>query len=1715
MSRHAFAFAIIFSACSAAAAGDGNRLTYLDENNPYYPNRSFPKLTTPMWVGEDGVEAVVIIAIDDMRGHEKWETFLRPILNRLKKIDGRAPVSIMTCQIDPKDPHLQTWLKEGVSLECHTIDHPCPLLKDGDFAKAKSTYDRCVDMMNEIPGNKPVAFRMPCCDSLNTNSPRFYAEIFNKTSPKGHFLQIDSSVFNIITPNDLELPRELVLEPDGTERFRKYIPPGKSFVNTIEDYPYPYVINRLCWEFPCMTPSDWQSFNLQKAGHPKLLQDWKAALDAVVRKKGVFTMVCHPYGWSTPEQHVALIDYAREKYGKKVKFLTFKEALERLEKNVLGGKSLRNHAHGEDNGVRILDLNSDGFLDVVTAFARLPEKGRLKESVWGKLIKTRVWAPTQMKWLETDFPQPISLEHNDGKYLGVIPFDFGWIGSRDNAALMCWGAVVHQFDAQKWEEDTIGKKGLPVPPGPLEEARFRLLDLDGDGISEMIWQDPEGTSAIFRWSPKDKSWSKLPFALPEGASLAHSDGKEDGLRFIDIDEDGHPDIVFSNEKEYGVYLFTDMEHGWSRKVMAGKAGEPGALPPIAINGKDNGFFVHSRSLWWQNEHTAMLKDLVDRRSFNDLLMNVEPQAKKPEQSAKCLQARPGFRVELMAAEPLVQSPIAFAFGPDGKLWVVEMHDYPLNKGGSKIKFLESTKGDGKYDKATTFLDGLTLPTGVLPWRDGIIVTCAPEIFFVENKDGKPGKKTVLYTGFREGNPQHRVNGLVWGLDNWLYVANGDSGGLIKPLAALQENTTTPKASVDISGRDLRIRPDTGEIETVTGGTQYGRSRDDWGNWFGGNNSNPVWHYVLPDHYLKRNPHYAAQKVRADVPAVPGVAPVYPRSRTLPRFNDPFAFNRFTSANSPIVYRDELYYKSALAYASGSASFTFVSEPVHDLVHREIMVPEGATFKSRRAADELTSEFLASSDNWFRPTMLQIGPDGCMWVCDMYRAVIEHPEWIPKDWQKRIDMRAGSDMGRIYRIVPVGVEPRPIPRLDKLDAAGLVAALDSPNGWQRDTAQMMLLWKNDTGVVTTLEKLAIMSERPLCRLHSLCTLDGMNALKPKTVQEALKDEHPGIRRHALRLSERFLKDNAELAKAVANFPIEPDGHVRLQLAFTLGECPDPQAPQALAKLAVVAGDDPYIRSAIMSSINSKNLEPLLRAVLQESKSAPSKWLEPLLNMATAFGNKGAMNTMLSLLADPSDSGWGAWKMAAVADWLDSLEQKNTAPDAATRHRLGPIVNAARIRSASAKFSMEDRAVACRLIGRLPEQEKADLDSLTELLSPQQPPEVQSAAITALGRMRSVDSINRLVRAWKTLGPARRSQALEVLMRTEGGALRVLQALEKREIDPSEVDAIAKQRLLTHKTMAVRQAATRDFANTIAPDRQKVIDAFRPAQSLKGDAKKGAEIFTKTCAACHKLGNVGNEVGPDLAALGGRSPEYLAVAILDPNQSVEARYIQYLAETKGGLSFAGVLTNETATSITIVTTDGKANTILRSNLESLTSTGRSAMPEGLEKDWKHQDFADLLAYLRASQTMPKRKTFDGNNPFVIKPEPGGSLKLGATQAEIYGPNLIFEKQYMNLGYWSHQDDFAAWTVDVAAAGKYSVTLDYACENSNAGNTFALESDMGQLLGKVAGTGTWDNYKTTNIGEITLATGQQRLTFRPTAPVKGAMIDLRMIRLVKVEK
>jgi putative membrane-bound dehydrogenase-like protein len=1703
--KHLVPILLISLACASQARA-GNDFTYLDENNPYWVSRQSPRLTTPQWLGEEGVEAVVLLSIDDMRGHEKYENYLRPILNRLKRIDGRAPVSIMTCQIDPREPHLQRWLKEGLSIEAHTVDHPCPLLQKGDFARAKSTYDRCIDNLAQIPGSKPVAFRMPCCDSLNTPSPRFYQEIFNQTTPNGHHLAIDSSVLTLITAKDPELGHDLVFDPEGRERFRKYLPADRSFVNYIEDYPYPYVIGKKCWEFPCIAPSDWSAQHLHKPNNPLTVDDWKAAIDACVTKQGTFTLIFHPHGWIQNTQIVDLIDHAVRHHGKKVKFLTFKEANERLERNLLGGQSLRT-PEGGDNGVRLLDVNNDGYMDVVIGNR--------------KVQQTRLWDPKTRQWKVLPFPVAVVPEAREGwgEDAGVR---FGVLAEGGMASCLVRNekqAGAWRFDGTQWVEEDRLMRGLALAGRPLFTSKqgrdrgVRLHDLDADGICELIVGN-ERENAVFQLDRE--GWKQAPFGLPPGTSVVDARGRDHGLRLVDVNEDGHDDVLFSNDESYSLHLFTSMKEGWSNQVLAGKRGDEEALPRFVRKGTDNGAWFHSRHLWVQNEDTAVLKDLVERRSFADLLKDIQPGAKSPAASLRCFQTRPGFTVELMAAEPLVQDPVGFAWGPDGKLWVVEMGDYPSGvdgkgKPGGRVRYLEDTNKDGQYDRSTIFLDNIPFPNGVMPWRDGVLITAAPNILLAKDTDGdgKADRVETLYTGFVEGNQQHRVNGLVWGLDNWIYCANGDSGGKILSLRT--------RKTINISGRDLRIRPDEGDLDAQTGQTQFGRCRDDWGNWFGGNNSNPLWHFVLPDHYLRRNPHLRVPSLRVTVPEVPGASPVFPISRTLPRFNDPWALNRFTSACSPIFYRDTFF-------GPAFEGNLFVSEPVHNLVHREVMHANGVTFRSTRPADEQRSEFLASSDNWFRPTTIRVGPDGALWVADMYRHVIEHPKWIPQEWQKKLDLRAGSTRGRIYRVYPLRKKPRAIPRLDEKDLPSLVASLESPSGWERDLAQQMLLWKGEKQAIPLLEKLARTSKQALGRLHALCTLDGLDALSPDQLQHALEDSHPGVRCHAIRLSEKHLSKAPQLGLALLRCEKDRDPLVRLQLALTLGAWPDPRAGQALGRLLLQAQGDPYVTTACLSSVNRDNLDPVLLAVLTgDAKEARGDLLAELLRLANALGQDRALITMMHAVGQPSEGKYAAWQFQALGSLLDHLAGQNHSLSQLRAHgnrelqtaidELAGLFQAARDLALQDKEDLATRLHALRLLGRGVDHQEEDIALLSKLLVPRSPLQIQAAAIDMLGQLRSGQVPEVLLERWPALSPSMRSRTLEVLLQRQEWVKALLDRMEEKKVLAGDISAAHRQRLLRHPSAEIRKRATRLLEGGSSSDRQKVLARYQPVLSMKGDAKRGQVLFEKHCAVCHHLGEGKgiDKAGPDLGPLAGKPGDYLLLAMLDPNRAVESRYLSYVAELKNGLLLTGVIVEETGSSITLIQADGKKHVLARADLESLSSSGLSAMPEGLEKDLGVQEVADLLAHIHSQKPTLARKEFPGNVPALIQPGAGGILELLATQSEIYGPSLILEAKYRNLGYWSSPEDHAIWTVQVPRAGTYAVWLEWACPLSSSGNAFVLQGPEGKVSAKVASTGSWDRYRKTQVGKITLRAGQQRLTMQSEGVIKGALLDLKSIRLV----
>ncbi len=606
------------------AAGLGNRLAYLDDPcDPYYVGLEAPKFVTPQWVGDDEVELVVVLSIDDLRDSAVFEKYLGPVFERLQKIDGRTPISMMTNRFDPNDPRLAAWFKTGVNLGAHTKDHPCPCLQGRRFDKAKATYDTCVDELKTLlPEARTVGFRMPCCDSMNSVSPRFFAEIFGKTTPRGNFLEVDSSVFVVLTPNDPALPRALVMDPDQRPRLGKYSPANKKWVNYVEDYPYPYIIGRLCWEIPATVPGDWQGINLHKPCNPQTVRDMQAAIDATAVKQGVYTLCFHPHYWLANQQVVEIIDHAVAHHGRKVKFLQFAEVLERITRNALGGQPVR-AANGQDNGVRVLDLDRDGYMDVVVGNERARQ--------------TRLWSPRKRQWIVSDFPVELVVVDSSGNRLDA-GVRFGVLQRNGMASMLVRNervAGLWHFDGAQWKADPQGLAGLEAD-GPVatslagRDRGVRLVDLDADGICELVVGN-ERQQAVFAWSPDRHAWHRLPFGLPPGTAIVDAQGRDAGARWVDLDGDGRPDFVFSGPDRFALYLGASRQGGWSRKVLAGKQGEPGALfPLVRADGTNNGAWFKNGQIWLQNEETGgvELPSQAASRSYAELL------SKSPDSPAR-------------------------------------------------------------------------------------------------------------------------------------------------------------------------------------------------------------------------------------------------------------------------------------------------------------------------------------------------------------------------------------------------------------------------------------------------------------------------------------------------------------------------------------------------------------------------------------------------------------------------------------------------------------------------------------------------------------------------------------------------------------------------------------------------------------------------------------------------------------------------------------------------------------------------------------------------------------------------------------------------------------------------------------------------------------------------------------------------------------------------
>ena len=939
----------------------------------------------------------------------------------------------------------------------------------------------------------------------------------------------------------------------------------------------------------------------------------------------------------------------------------------------------------------------------------------------------------------------------------------------------------------------------------------------------------------------------------------------------------------------------------------------------------------------------------------------------PARSIAALHVKAGYEAEIVAAEPLVMDPVAIDFGPDGKLWVVEMADYPMGmdgkgKPGGRVRYLEDTNGDGVYDKSTVFLDNLSFPNGVAAWRNGVLVTADGEIFYAEDTDGdgRADVRRPLFRGFsKTANPQLRVNSLRWGMDGWVYCAMARSGGEIESVLTGQK--------MKVEGRDLRVGPDDGALDPQSGVTQFGRDRNDYGDWFGCDNSRPLWHFVLDDDYTRRNPHVAAPDPRVQL-MVPLNPKVYAVSGSQFQFDrtqaSPGHPGHFTSACGASLYRDELL------FPRNEIQHGFVCEPVHNLVHHVVLRDNGVTFAGSRAEDEQDREFLASEDLWFRPVFTRTGPDGALWVVDFYRYTVEHPQFLPPGGKEAMAalMREGDTLGRIYRVYPKGRRPAMPPRMDKFDTAALVAELESTNGIRRDAAQELLVWRKDVSAIPLLDKLFTSSRDPVARLQAMHTLNLFGGRMPEVLKRAMCDPHFAVRRDAVRLVEAYAKDAPELIDAAARLADDPDAKVRLQLACSLGQWSTPAAGEALARLGVTSRADTYLSAGVASS-----LLPHLRVVAGALAAADAPPAGPLYDAALATavgsGDRESLSRLLSPVLVPKGSSYTFAHFETFARFLDDAAQHKQslaklAADSDVLSGAPVLFAAARQAIADGARPSADRIAAIALLGREGGRTGEDLHILTSLLSADTPPEVLSAAIKSLGRVESAQVPALLTAHWASYSPQTKDLVLEFFVAREPWAIQLLEQAKAGKISLHDLDATRRERFLKHRSAKVRQLAEKVLGASPNPVRQKVIDEYQPALSLKGDAKRGAKLFAQNCVTCHRKDDVGQEIGPNLGSVANWQKDALLVAILDPSRQFDPHYIPFTATLNDGETVYGIIASETSTSVTLRTLEAKDRLLPRTSLKSLQGHYRSLMPDGLEYALDKQAVADVIAFLQTS-------------------------------------------------------------------------------------------------------------------------------------------------------
>lgn len=966
---------------------------------------------------------------------------------------------------------------------------------------------------------------------------------------------------------------------------------------------------------------------------------------------------------------------------------------------------------------------------------------------------------------------------------------------------------------------------------------------------------------------------------------------------------------------------------------------------------------------------------------------------RPQESMKRMVVPEGFHVELFASDPdLAGKPICMTWDERGRLWICETVDYPnelqsKNEGRDRIRICEDTDDDGRADKFTVFAEHLSIPTSIAFARGGVIVHNGTETLFLKdtNGDDQADERSVLLSRWSLGDTHGGTSNMQYGLDNWIWGMQGYNKSTIR----------IGDKSTQFAQGFHRFKPDGSVIEFIrsTDNNTWGFGMSEEGIIFGSTaNGDPSVYMPIANRYYERVRGWTPKLTLSTIADSNKFKPITDKVRQVDHHGG------YTAAAGHALYTARAYPEK---YWNRTA---FVCEPTGHLISTFVLSADGADFHSTSPCN-----LFASDDEWVAPIMAEVGPDGYVWIIDWYNFIVQHNP-TPQGFKTGKGAAYESDLrdkthGRIYRLVCDSAKQTVKPDLTHAKPAEMVAALKNDNLFWRRQAQRLLVERGQLDVVPDLVKLVANLSTDAIGLnvgaiHALWTLKGLGALdgdQPKALASAVAAlHHPsaGVRRNAVQVLPN--KESSTDSVIQAELLEDSSAQVQLQALLALADLP-PSAAAGKAIAQVMSRSentaDRWIMDAATCAAATNALDFL--SATTAIKSPSPQLLDTCKIVADHFARTSPGNQTERLLkslasVEPGLAG------AIVAGLSDGWQPGNTFPnDAAaqtavkkllSRLRLEDRVHLARLAMRSGdpqigkilgeltgdlvdrvkddKLSLKNRIAAAELIVETQPDSDETANQILDFIAPQTPPDLALALIGTLRECSAPSLGATAIERMGTLTPSAREAVLELLLSRRPMTTELLAALEQGKIRVSDLSLVHKQLLNDYPDESLRNRARAIFEQsqgTVSADRKEVLAQFADLANTKGDPASGKEIFTKNCAVCHRYQGQGATVGPDLTGMGVHGKQQLLVHILDPNRDVEGNYQAYIVVLNDGRVLNGLLAGESGTSVDLLDNEGKRRAILREDIDEISRTGKSLMPEGFEKQLSKDQLAGVLEFL----------------------------------------------------------------------------------------------------------------------------------------------------------